>query len=309
MSTLYPLRLTPSRREKIWGSTDLAPLFGRQERKIGEIWYTFDENTVAAGPLAGRTVGELMRSSGAELMGTAFRPREAHFPILVKFLFTSDKLSVQVHPDDDYAFRQEGGPGKTEMWYVLRAEPGAAVALGLTRRLGPAELRQAALSGEIERYLHWTPVEPGDVVFCVPGTLHSIGAGLALCEIQQNSDLTYRFYDFGRRGDDGQPRPLHIEQAVAVTRLDAHPGPQRPAGDRLVSCPYFAVERVRCAAAELYRPDPARVHVLIALEGSGTLGGQTYQAGDVFLIPASLGPLEWRAGEPSLALRAYVPGE
>jgi mannose-6-phosphate isomerase len=326
LSALHPLRLSPSWREKIWGSRDLTPLFEPPDRKIGEVWYTFEENTVAAGRLAGRTLAELMRSEGPALMGTSFRPRalkrrvpggsaraaaapEAYFPILVKFLFTSDKLSVQVHPDDAYALAHEDGPGKTEMWYVLRADPGGAVALGLSERLTPDQLRQAALSGEIVRYLNWRPVRPGDVVFCPPGTLHAIGPGLALCEIQQNSDLTYRFYDFGRLGDDGQPRTLHIEQGVAVARLEPHVGPLHPSGDRLVACDYFTVDRLRRSDPARYEPDPARFHILVFLEGSGTLGSELYRAGDVFLMPASLPSFDWLPAAPTLALLTYVPGD
>ena len=327
MSGLYPLRLTPSWREKIWGSTNLEPVFGVQNRRIGEVWYSFEENTISNGPWAGQTLAELMMRYGAALMGSAFRPSrlqrrsageaaETHsaaagvyFPILVKFLFTSEKLSVQVHPDDDYALAHEDGPGKTEMWYVLRADPGATIALGLTEPLSRDELRQAAVTGEIVRYLNWAPVKAGDVIFSPPGTLHSIGAGLALCEIQQNSDLTYRFYDFGRL------RPLHIDRALDVTRADPHPGPQRPVpfrrdgvdGETLAACSYFAVERLRCAATAHYTLDPARMHLLIFLEGRGFVGGEPYEPGDVYLMPASLAAFEWRATERTLALRCYVP--
>ncbi len=323
---MYPLRLAPSWREKIWGSTDLRPLYGASDHRIGEVWFTFEENTVTNGPWAGRTLEQLMQRHGTALMGAAWRDaglrrRSAgekkaaveaagagpYFPVLVKFLFTSDKLSVQVHPDDAYALEHEGGPGKTEMWYVLRADPGAAIALGLTEALAADRLREAARTGEIERYLRWLEVHPGDALFCPPGTLHSIGPGLALCEIQQNSDLTYRFYDFGRLGDDGQPRALHIEQAVRVTRLEPHPGPLRPAGERLVECPYFAVDRLRRQAPAPYTSDPARMHLLIFLEGRGTLEGEPYGPGDVYLIPAGLGTFEWHPQEPTTALRAFVP--
>jgi len=327
MPPSYPLRLAPSWREKIWGSTDLAPLFGPQTRRIGEVWYSFEQNTVTNGPWAGQTLGELMTRHGAALMGEGWRPSrlrrrsageaarstghssEPYFPILVKFLFTSEKLSVQVHPDDAYALAREDGPGKTEMWYVLRADPGAAIALGLTEALDPDQLRQAATSGEIARYLRWVPVQPGDAIFSPPGTLHSIGGGLALCEIQQNSDLTYRFHDFGR------PRPLHIDQAVEVTQLAPFSGPQHPVafrrdgldGETLAVCEHFAVERLRRAVPVDYRPEPARFHLLVFLEGSGKLGGEGYQPGDVYLMPAAREPFSWRPGGETLALRTYVP--
>ncbi len=311
----------------MWGSTNLAPLFGCADRKVGEIWYTFEENTVTNGAWAGQALAALMTNHGPALMGTAFRPshlrrrsageaaqtgavtQTPYFPILVKFLFTSDKLSVQVHPDDAYALRHEDGPGKTEMWYILRADPGAAVALGLTERLSPDRLRRAAQSGEIERYLNWVPVRPGDVIFSPPGTLHALGAGLALCEIQQNSDLTYRFFDFGRLGDDGRPRPLHIDRAVEVTRLEPHPGPQRPPGPHLVNCDYFAVQRLERRVTSCYQPEAARMHLLIFLEGRGALGDESYQPGDVYLIPASTPESDWRPSELTVALQACVPGE
>ena len=334
MSDLYPLRLAPSWREKIWGSTNLEPLFGSSDRKIGEVWYTFEENTVLNGPWAGHTLADLMVRHDPALMGTSHQPSNlerrsageaaapgaatragAYFPLLIKFVFTSDKLSVQGDPDDQYALEHEGGPGKTEMWYVLRADPGAAIALGLTHGLTKPELRAAAQSGEIANYLRWVEVSAGDAIFSPPGTLHSLGAGLAICEVQQNSDLTYRFYDFGRLGADGQPRPLHIDRAVEVTELEMHPGPEQPVpfahsaleGETLVVCDYFAVERLRSATPVRYTPDPERFHLLVAIAGRGRFGGEHYGPGDVYLIPAALDPFEWTPSEPTTLLRAYVP--
>jgi len=354
VSELYPLKLSPSFREKIWGSTNLEPLFpageilpgprltgsGKPKNPIGEIWYTFEENTIANGSLAGMALGELMAREGARLMGRDFRPQQLqrrsagdrdlhagagvpqfasgnYFPLLVKFLFTSAKLSVQVHPDDIYAMEHEEGPGKTEMWYVLRADAGAAIALGLTEALTREHLRAAATTGEIERFLNWVEVAPGDAIFCPPGTLHSIGPGVALCEVQQNSDVTYRLYDFGRLDEDGGPRPLHIERALDVVRLEDHPGPERPEtlnlqnwqGEHLLTCDYFTVERLRCREALEYHADPERLHLVVLLNGSGKAGGEPYQAGDVFLIPAEIPAFEWRPSEPTELLRAYVPSQ
>ncbi|MBI3667655.1 MAG: mannose-6-phosphate isomerase [Acidobacteria bacterium] len=319
MTALYPLRLAPSWREKIWGSTNLEPLFGPQDRQIGEVWFSFEQNTVTNGPWAGETLASLMARHGAALMGEAGLSNAAgpYFPILVKFLFTSDKLSVQVHPNDAYARKHEGGPGKTEMWYVLRADPGAAIAIGLTEALSGEELRRAALSGEIARFLNWVEVKQGDAIFVPAGTLHSIGPGLALCEIQQNSDLTYRFYDFGRLDEQGKPRPLHVDKAVDVTEVAPYDGLQQPVsfiregmeGETLAVCDYFAVERLRWLSHLPYAPDPARMHLLVFLEGSGMLGSEPYRPGDVYLIPAAMERFEWRPAAPTVALRAYAPGE
>ena len=175
---MAPLRLTPSFREKIWGSTRLEPWFPNSERKIGEVWF-----------------------EGVD-----------HLPLLIKFLFTSEKLSVQVHPDDDYARVHHDSRGKTEMWHILAAEPGARIAAGFREPITTDQLTAAALSGEIEDLLAWFEAMPGDTFFIPAGTVHAIGAGLVLCEIQQHSDVTYRLYDYGR------PRELHLDQRSSRLR-------------------------------------------------------------------------------------------
>jgi mannose-6-phosphate isomerase len=198
ISSNKPNRLPAVFKEKVWGRTDLSPWFGNESRKIGEVWF------------------------------------EADLPLLVKFVFTSEKLSIQVHPDDAFAAVHENSPGKTEMWYVLKADPGASIALGFREHLSVERLREAALSGEIERLLHWIPVRAGDTFFVPAGTVHALGAGLAVCEIQQQSDITYRFYDYGR------PRELHLDKALQVaTRGPAGTRPQ----DLPVTCEYFRTEK------------------------------------------------------------------
>jgi mannose-6-phosphate isomerase len=328
---LYPLKLPPSFREKIWGSRDLSPIFANQSKPTGEAWYTFEENIIANGVHRGRTLGDVMAQLGPRLMGRSHRPsgmrrRSAgegassgpagdYFPILAKLLFTSDKLSVQVHPDDAYALEHDDGPGKTEMWYVVRAEPGASVALGLTRKFTRDEMRAAALDGSIAQFLDWRPVKAGQTLFIPPGTLHSIGAGLVLCEIQQNSDLTYRFFDFGRLDDDGRPRALHIEDAVTVTKQEAHPGPAASLpltaanGKRelLAACRYFAAERLEWKETLDYQPDPEHMDLLIFLRGRGQLGAETYSSGDAYLIPAEASAFQVQAETPTDVIRAYVP--
>ena len=320
-------------REKIWGARDLAPILGPQESAIGEAWYSYEKNAVSNGPLAGVTLGELVSDLGAELMGDSYRPSELtrrsaddpqnseaasptpYFPLLSKLIFTIDRLSVQVHPDDKYALAHEGGPGKTEMWYVVHAAPGASVALGLTKKLTPHQLRHAAHSGEIGNCLNWVLVHKHDTFLVAPGTLHSIGPDLVLCEIQQNSDLTYRFYDFGRLGTDGMPRPLHIDRAVAVTRQGSRPQPIPPLRfpdqiwnrELLVACPYFATERLRWSNSLTYRPDRARFHLLIFLEGDGRIGEYRYRKGDGYLVPAHAEPFLLQPASATAVIRSYVP--
>jgi len=256
--SLRPARLEPSFVEKIWGSRRLEPWFRDSERSIGEVWFPAEE-------------------------------------ILVKFLFTTDRLSVQVHP-----------PGKTEMWYVLRAEPGAAIALGLKEPVSKERLREAALSGEIEQMLAWLPVAPGDVMLNPPGTVHALGAGLVLCEIQQNYPVTYRLYDYGR------PRRLHLEEAMAVARAEPHPGKTAPVelGDgvtRLVECEFFVTDRLRLDAPRRYQPDPQRYHLLIVTEGSGTLAGEPVAPGELWRVPAGGEPFEIRPAGSLELLRTHLP--
>lgn len=256
---ITPHRLPPSFREKVWGSTALEPWFPNAEKKIGEVWFTSDP------PL----------------------------PILVKFLFTTEALSVQVHPNDS-----PGSPGKTEMWHILRAEEGARIALGFREPLTRERLREAALSGEVENLLQWFPVQAGETYFTPAGTVHAIGGGIALCEIQQNSDITYRLYDYGR------PRELHVDRAIEIADLGRHPGLAARAG---VRCDYFCAEAMEIGQAFEYGPDPERFHLLIVLEGQGTIADAPLRAGEVWLIPKGTAPFKIVPSGLVRMLRCFVP--
>jgi mannose-6-phosphate isomerase len=259
-------RLSPRALEKIWGSPDTGPWYPRSAGKIGEVWFTAPEE-----------------------------PR-----LLLKFLFTSDKLSVQVHPSDSAS-----GPGKTEMWHVLRAAPGARLALGFERPLSLDRVRAAALSGEIEGLLRWYAPQPGDSFFVTAGTVHAIGAGIALCEIQQNSDVTFRLYDYGR------PRGLHLDEALAVADLGCHPGPVAPVdlgeGRRLlVECPYFRTESLAVTAEFRYRSGP-KPEFLICLEGEGQFDGEPFAPGQIFVAPAGADAFAIQPRSAARFLRTFVP--
>jgi len=191
----------------------------------------------------------------------------------VKFLFTSEKLSVQVHPDDDYARIHHNSLGKTEMWYVLAAEPGAKIAAGFRETITAERLREASLSGEIENLLQWFDAAPGDTFYIPAGTVHAIGAGLTLCEIQQHSDVTYRLDDYGR------PRELHLDRAVVVSHL----GPCA-ARRETVSCPYFITSKLSISNATDYVILARSGELLIMIEGSGVLNGQSTKLGDVWSL-------------------------
>jgi mannose-6-phosphate isomerase len=219
-------------------------------------------------------------------------------PVLVKFLFTSARLSVQVHPGDDYARRHENSAGKTEMWHILRAQPGAEIASGFREPVTRERLREISLSGEIENMLRWIPVAAGETYFTPAGTVHAIGAGVALCEIQQVSDVTYRLYDYGR------PRELHLDKAVDVADLESQPGAQPANGDVLVECPYFRTEKLRFAGASRYGCD--RAHFLIVVEGAGWFADRPCRAGEVWLAPAGTEFRVYSAGQVRI-LRASIP--
>ena len=247
-----PIRLRPTPYEKVWGTPLTQPwLQNPLNRNIGEIWFEASKE----------------------------------WPLLVKLLFTSEKLSVQVHPDDLYAQAHGEPRGKTEMWHVLRAEPGAMVALGLREALTSEQLRAASLSGEIERLLNWVPARVGDTFFVPAGTIHVVGAGLVMCEVQQFSDVTYRLYDYGR------PRPLHLDDAVAVSILQPSPTRIQPTGPLLVECPYFRTELLRVTGSVTFSPRP-KTTLCVAIEGEGQFAGQAFHAGEAFEVPPNSDPFE-----------------
>ena len=206
--------------EKPWGRTQLPPLFAAPDgRRIGEVWFT--------------TAGDQ--------------------PLLVKYIFTSERLSIQVHPNDQQARERGLSQGKNECWYILDAEPDAALGLGLKRELSPDELRAAAIDGSLEELIDWRPVGPGDFFYVPAGTIHAIGAGISLLEFQQNADVTYRLYDYGR------PRELHLDHAVAVARREPYPDglAQHVSAEEeriLVDGPLFVLVQTRSDAFADRRP-------------------------------------------------------
>jgi mannose-6-phosphate isomerase len=257
-------RLTPVFKEKVWGSTSLEPLFPNSNRKIGEVWFEGVDN----------------------------------LPLLIKFLFTTEKLSVQVHPDDAYARQHHNSRGKTEMWHVLRAEPGAQIAAGFREPITPERLREASVSGEIEDLLQWFDAAPGDTFFIPAGTVHAIGAGLTLCEIQQHSDITYRLYDYGR------PRELHLDRAVEVSDLGPHLAHRHSDGEILVSCPYFATSKLCISKSTKHISSENDAQLIVLIDGSGTLGGHPTTAGDVWYLEAGVHETELSGTATFLHVRA-----
>jgi mannose-6-phosphate isomerase len=325
---LRPVRLEPVFDARPWGTRTLLPLYpgktGLREN-IGEAWLTGNQCAFADGPFAGKKLGEVWPQLPAEWVGASLAS-DKNFPLLVKFLFTGDKPSVQVHPQDEYAARHEadkGGRGKTEMWYVVSARKGAEVLVGLKPGVTRESFRKSIEDCTAENNLARIPMQADDAVFVPAGTAHTIGGGLVLCEIQQYSDLTYRVYDYDRRDAQGNPRTLHVDKALDVIKFGKQVGgklepvtiERGPITETyLVSCRYFATERWDFHLPIEADTVPEHFDLLIFLEGDGRLewagaGGESvpYSASHVWLLPAALGNYKIVPEGRSALLRTYVP--
>lgn len=324
---LHPARLEPVFSPRPWGVRSLAPFFPEMSNlaePVGEAWMTGNECRFANGPFAGARLGDAWFMMPPEWTGTRI-DRAGGFPLLAKFIFPADKLSLQVHPDDRYASRHEaaaGGRGKTEMWYAVHADPGAEVLLGMRPEVTLDDFKRAIADGTAERCLQPVPLRAGEAVFVSAGSAHTIGPGFVLCEVQQQSDLTYRVYDYNRRDAEGRARELHIDKALDVMRFGRQTcGRLDPARlerggvsqSHFVACKYFATERWDFAAPARAVASPEHFDVLIVLEGCGSIlwdGKSTeYAPGQAWLIPAALGEYELAPSAGTSLLRTYVPGD
>jgi mannose-6-phosphate isomerase len=312
---------------RIWGARSLAPIYPEKTNlpePIGEAWLTGPESKIETGPLAG-PLNQAWQKMPPEWRGAdlAFQSPSREFPLLVKFLFPTDQLSIQVHPDDTYAQQNEppGAVGKTEMWHVVSAEPGATLLLGLVPEVDRGKFQSAIKQGGLETFFERLPVSPGDTFYVPSGTPHTIGAGMILCEVQQNSDLTYRLYDFHRVDAKGNPRELHIEKGMAVIdfvqrkggKVTPLPLPSANGAKKslLVACPYFATERWDLSTPHHANAHPAHFELLVILFGRGSIQwtdvSSSYQQGECWFIPANLGQFSIAPESPTSILRTYVP--
>ncbi|HEY8744232.1 MAG TPA: type I phosphomannose isomerase catalytic subunit [Chloroflexota bacterium] len=298
--TLYPLRLDPYLSRPIWGGDKLRQRYGKgagTPGSIGESWEIFEGDTIQNGALAGKTLRDLTEQLGELLLGTAAIGNPAgRFPLLIKLIDATQQLSIQVHPNDQQAQVLEGEPfGKTEAWYILDADPGAKLVYGLAHPLTPEALRQRSADGSIEQDLAYLPVQAGDVVLVPAGTIHAIGAGIVLYEVQQTSSTTYRLYDWNRRGPDGKSRELHLDKAAQVASLTPpaqekvtprDPGRQAGAPQQeLVRCPYFVLERIALQASWTCHPAGRSFIGLTCTSGSVTLSSSAQDWADESLCP------------------------
>ena len=298
MSNLSPVKLTPAFKDYLWGGVRLKSEFNKNcdLDRVAESWelsaHKDGQSIVADGACQGMTLNEYIATLGKEALGTASAKYD-YFPLLIKLIDAKGDLSVQVHPSDAYALEHEGEYGKTEMWYVLDCDEGAALYYGFTRDITREEYENAIKDGKLTDILNRVDVKRGDVFFIPAGTVHAIGAGILICEIQQNSNTTYRVYDYNRRDKDGNLRPLHVEKALAVSDLKKSPAlPAIPDGEDvlLAACGYFEVRRLRFGGSGTVTATPESFTALTVTEGEGTLSdGETalsFRKGDTLFIPA-----------------------
>jgi mannose-6-phosphate isomerase len=292
MSTLFPFRLEPWFRTRIWGFHDLAPWYKYKTagEPIGEAWLTGEMCVAATGPLAGKSLKEITAQHGHDLLGNTYG--NGQFPLLIKILFPKEKLSVQVHPDDAMAQKYGEPRGKTECWYALDAEPGAQVALGIKPGVTREQVRAAIESASLEGLLEMVPVAKNDLLFVDAGTVHAMGPGLVVLETQQTSDLTYRMYDYGR------PRPLHLDKSLEAMRLTTRAGkiPPRSVNNHsvLIDEKYFEIERWPLLPAKAWSGITAGtggLQILFVAEGKilvAAEGGEAFPVNrcELAIIPA-----------------------
>lgn len=322
MTKPYPLLFQPEFKERVWGGRALEQ-FGLNipEGHIGEGWMIADHpngtTTVVNGELAGLGLDQVREQFGPEWFGKkGFSEVNGRFPLLIKLLDCNDDLSVQVHPTDEYEGLPKGELGKTEMWYVLDAKPDAKIIYGLKEGVTREDLRQALESGKVMDSLQEVPVKAGDTFYIPAGTVHALCAGVVVAEIQQNSDTTYRIYDYNRPGLDGKPRELHIEDSLNVTAYEGSGATTMStegavAGEwlELAKSPYFIVEKGIVEGPWNLTTTEDSFTILVMCDGEGTLkwdgGSQAYTSGQCFLLPSNLGSYTLEGN--STVLRSYLP--
>ena len=288
---LQPLTFEPHYMERVWGGRNLEAKLRRTlpaGNPIGESWELVDREDVQSvinhGDSRGTSLHELWTGHRAAAFGEGL-PDSPRFPLLAKILDARDTLSVQVHPPADVA-GELGGEPKTEMWYLFNADPGAALFAGFRRGVTKRDLEAALATGEVDSLLHRVPVSAGDAMFIPSGRCHAIGAGCLIIEIQQNSDTTYRVFDWNRAGLDGRPRELHIAESLASIDFDDHePSLEMRTGETVVECPLFKVEHWDLRSPRV--DDSQRGVIYTVVSGGVQCGGRAFVAGDFFLLPAA----------------------
>lgn len=298
-----PLLLRPVGKDYLWGGNRLKEEYGKElaETPLAETWecsaHPDGPSGVGNGSFRGWRLSEVLKEY-PELLGT--HPAcGGGLPVLIKFIDAGKDLSIQVHPDDVYAYSHEGQPGKTEMWYVLDAQPGASLIYGFAHDMNEERVRKSIVNGHLLRHLQSVPVHKDDVFFIRPGTIHAIGAGVLIAEIQQSSNLTYRVYDYGRKDKNGKERELHVDKAMEVLNFKEEPQVRQQmrimryqlgsASEALCRCRYFQVDRVLISSQHVCWVENNSFQVLLVLEGALTVGTLNVKKGDCVFLPAGIG--------------------
>ena len=318
----YPLRFQPIFRSYIWGGRRLQSVLGKalpdDGRNYAESWEVVDhgedQSVVANGPLEGKTLAGLIRERGDWLLGR--HSETDQFPLLFKFLDCQRDLSVQVHPNDEQGTGLVPPDlGKTEAWVIMAVEPGSFLYAGLKPGVDQEGLRRHIEAGTVEQALHRIQPQPGDCVFIPAGTVHALGEGLLVAEIQQASDTTFRLFDWNRVDEDGNSRPLHIEEGFRVIDFDRGPvnvcevqSTEKPHFERLVGCDKFVLDRAKLNAGEVTSIGGDGIcHIVAVIEGSFRLNGLELRRGETVLLPAALDESVMEGCEASLLLDMYLP--
>lgn len=303
---MYPIKLEPVYKEYLWGGNTLKEMYAKENKQgiIAESWelccHPDGKNRIANGKYKGELFSYVV-GEHPSFVSSHFK-REERFPILIKFIDAMKKLSIQVHPSDENAIAEDGEEGKAEMWYVVKAKPKAYLYYGLNRQITKEELRKKILDGTVCEVLNKVYVHEGDVFFILPGTLHAIGEGMVIAEIQQNSNSTFRVYDYGRKGADGRERELHIDRAIDV--INYHPILPSKVEDNnimitkhtkvqhLFESNYFKVTKIACDEEMPMLAEGDTFHSLLFIEGSGVIEYMKkeyeFQAGDSYYLPAGI---------------------
>ncbi len=325
MKELYPLKFTPIYKEKIWGGNKLKTTFNRDYSPLanaGESWeisgVQSDTTIVSNGFLAGNDLNELIEIYMGELVGDGvFERFGEEFPLLIKFIDAMDNLSIQVHPDDKLSKKRHNAFGKTEMWYVMQADKGAELISGFGTKVDKSKYLTSLNEGKIETILNSEVVKPGDVYFIPAGRVHAIGKGIMLAEIQQTSDVTYRIYDYNRKGDDGKTRELHTD--LAVDAIDySHKEDYKSKysevpnqSSEIVDCEYFTTNVIKLDSPiniDYFQKDSFIIY--IGIEGTTLIetktGTETLNTGETILIPASINEVKITPNGESKILEVYI---
>lgn len=299
-----PIKLTAALKDNIWGGTRLITDFGKVTSSdiIAESWelstHPDGESTVSGGKFNGLKLSEYIKANGGDECLGVNAAKFDFFPLLIKFIDARDNLSIQVHPNDEYAMRVEGEYGKTEVWYVMDCTENSYLYYGLNRKISKEEFAERIKNNTLLEVLNKVPVHKGDVFFIPSGTVHAICGGILICEVQQNSNTTYRVYDYDRRGADGKPRELHIDKAIEISDLFPPAAVEELPENTIACCKYFTAKKIDCSSECEIDTDISCFRSLVILNGNGSLslnGNKLdFKKGESIFIPAQNGKIEFR---------------